>query len=353
MKKRKIQVFTIGITLILILLYIFYYQEDAEKTADDDRQYTIGLSFDSLVVERWQRDLESFVAYANEMNIEVNVQIANDDIALQKKQVADLIEAKVDLLVILPKNYDAFVDELKLAEKESIKVIAYDRLLTGGKIDLYISFDNNAVGENLASEVIKGIKETPDGNKNIVIINGDPNDYNSVLINEGIKNSIDSFNDDSINILAEVWADGWRESKAFSIIDTLLNLGVRIDGVVAANDTLATGAIQALSERSLSGKVIVVGQDAELSACQRIVEGTQLATIYKPINALSKAAVDYGVSLIKDQSIDYYDTLQNEYANFVVPYVKLNTLVVNKENIDSIIIDSGFHEKESVYLNMN
>lgn len=346
------QLFMIALIFIIILLFRFYYQEGTEKTEDDDHQFTIGLSFDSLVVERWQRDLESFVSYANEMNIEVNVQIANDDIALQKKQVAELIEANVDLLVILPKKYDAFADELKLAEKESIKVIAYDRLLTGGKIDLYISFDNNAVGESLAEVVINGIYDTPDDKKNIVIINGDPNDYNSVLINEGIKNSIDTFDDNSINILAEVWADGWREGKAFSIVETLLDLGMRIDGVIAANDTLATGAIQALSERSLSGKVIVAGQDAELSACQRIVEGTQLATIYKPINALSKAAVDYGVSLIKDQTIDYEDTLQNEYENYVVPYVKLDILVVNKDNIDKIIIGTGFHEKESVYLNM-
>ncbi len=324
---------------------------EMQMTQGEEEGYTVGLSFDSLVVERWQRDMETFVSYANEKGIDVNVQIANDDVALQKEQIKKLIQAKVDLLVILPSKFDAFVEELRLAEREGIKVIAYDRLLTGGEVDLYLSFDDKVIGENLASEVLKGIGETPDGKKKIVIINGDPDDFNSQLIYEGIKNTIERSDLNSIDIIAEVWAEGWREGKAFDIIEKVLNQGMRIDGIIAANDTLATGAIQALAERSLAGKVVVTGQDAELSACQRIVEGTQWATIYKPINALSRAAVDYGLLLMQDQAFEYQESIDNEYLSHVVPYVKLQTIVVDQENMDEIIIESGFHDRESVYIN--
>jgi D-xylose transport system substrate-binding protein len=344
----------VGGIFLLVLggFFIRYFQNpEIPLPSGEEEGYTIGLSFDSLVVERWQRDMETFVSYANEKQINVNVQIANDDVELQKKQIKELIQAKVDLLVILPSKFDAFVEELRLAEREGIKVIAYDRLLTGGEIDLYLSFDDKKIGENLANEVLEGIGQTADGKKKIVIINGDPDDFNSKLINEGIKNRFDQ--SDSIEVVAEVWADGWRESRAFDIIEKVLNEGNRIDGIVAANDTLATGAIQALAERSLAGKVVVVGQDAELSACQRIIEGTQRATIYKPINAMSRAAVDYGLLLMKDQAFDYQESIDNDYQSNVVPYVKLETIVVDQENMDEVIIESGFHDRQSVYINAN
>lgn len=352
MKKR------IGIIFIILAVAIGSYGiwsglDSREQTdGDSAANRTIGLSFDSLVVERWQRDMETFVSYANEKGIDVNVQVANDDVELQKKQIRGLIDAKVDLLVILPSKFDAFVEELRAAEREGIHVIAYDRLLTGGAVDLYLSFDDKVIGESLAREVLDGIEETTD-EKNLVIINGDPNDFNSQLINEGIKSVISQAEPESVKIIAEVWADGWRESKAFEIVEKTLNDGKRIDGIIAANDTLATGAIQALAERSLAGKVIVAGQDAELSACQRIMEGTQRATIYKPINALSKAAVDYGILLMDDQEFSYSETIENDYQDFVVPYVKLETVVVDRENMDEVIIDSGFHDRESVYINAN
>ena len=320
---------------------------EEQKRGED--QLTIGLSLDSLVVERWQRDMETFVSYANEKGIEVNVQIANDDVSLQKKQIQELIKAKVDLLVILPSKFDAFVEELSDAERAGIRVIAYDRLLTGGPVALYLSFDDKVIGESLASEVVEGVDETADGVKKLVIINGDPDDFNSQLINEGIRSVIDPV--DSVEVVGEVWADGWREGKAYDLVEKTLKEGIRIDGVIAANDTLATGAIQALTERSLAGNVVVAGQDAELSACQRIMEGTQQATIYKPINALSKAAVDYGLLLMNDQEFDYQETIDNDYQNHVVPYVKLETIVVTRENMDEVIINSGFHDRESVYIN--
>lgn len=341
--------------ILLLAASAFFFRDTRElgpgMPREEEEHFTIGLSFDSLVVERWQRDMETFVSYANERGIEVNVQIANDDVALQKEQINELIRAKVDLLVILPGKFDAFVEELRQAEREGIKVIAYDRLLTGGEIDLYLSFDDKAIGENLTSEVLEGIGQTPDGKKKIVIINGDPDDFNSKLINEGIKNIIEQSDPDSVEIIAEVWAAGWREGKAFDIIEKTLNQGTRIDGIIAANDTLATGAIQALAERSLAGEVVVAGQDAELSACQRIVEGTQRATIYKPINAMSKTAVDYGLLLMWDEPFKYEESINNDYQNNVVPYVKLETIVVDQGNMDEVIIESGFHDRESVYIN--
>lgn len=350
-KKTHI-VLLIFLIIIIAAFFTFAPKDSRSSGVFKKEKLTIGLSFDSLVVERWQRDLETFISYANDKDIEVNVQIANDNLELQKKQIIELINDDVDILVILPSQYDAFQEELKIAEKEKIKVIAYDRLLTKGKVDAYISFDNIGVGSKLAEQVILGIGDTPDNKKNIIIINGDPNDNNSKLINKGIYSTLENIKDPSINIIGEVWSNGWRENEAFSIVEEKVNQGLRIDGIIAANDILATGAVEALAERSLSGDVIVVGQDAELSACQRIVEGSQKATIYKPINQLSMVTVDYALKLISDKRIEYEETIENDFKNNVVPYIKLDFIVVTKENIDEVIVNTGFHDKDSVYMNI-
>ena len=60
----------------------------------------------------------------------------------------------------------------------------------------------------------------------------------------------------------------------------------------ASNDGTAGGAIQALKEAGLAGKVAVTGQDADLVACQRILAGTQSMTVYKPVHHLARRAAE-------------------------------------------------------------
>ena len=81
-------------------------------------------------------------------------------------------------------------------------------------------------------------------------------------------------------------ATGWVAETGFDFVSDYLNKDMSIDAVMCGNDGIAAQAIHALSERRLAGKVVVVGQDADLDACQRIVEGTQTMTVYKPVEKL-------------------------------------------------------------------
>ncbi len=93
-----------------------------------------------------------------------------------------------------------------------------------------------------------------------------------------------------------------------------------------------------------------MSQDAELSACQRIVEGTQLATVYKPINQLSKTAVEYSIRLMNNDLLTEEAKISD--GLFDIPYIRIKGDVVDLETIDEVIIDSGFHSKENVYMNV-
>lgn len=318
----------------------------------------IGLSVDSIVVERWQRELEILVATVNELGAEIDVQIANEDIDKQNQQIKHLIDRKVDVLIIVPNDARAFYDVISEAHKNGIQVIAYDRLIMHPDIDLYVSFDNEAIGKGIAQRLMDTFVsnidfENPEDKTtyNLLIINGDPKDNNSKLLNKGFYASIQPHMDTGIvRVIDETWANEWREQYAKDLVEHHLMNGTRIDGIIAANDVLATGAIEVLSKWRLAGEVLVVSQDAELSACQRIVEKTQLATAYKPIYDLASTTAKVAVNMAKNEKLITNDKIYNEY--FDVPYLKLDAYVVDINNMESVIIKSGFHRKEDIYRNI-
>ena len=119
---------------------------------------------------------------------------------------------------------------------------------------------------------------------------------------------------------------------------------------MCGNDALAGVVIRALSEMRLAGKIVVVGQDADLDACQRIVEGTQEMTVYKPVENLAKKAAEYAVSLAKGEEIKTA-TRYND-GTYDVPFIKLEPIAVYKDNMEETIIDGGYHLKEDVYINV-
>ena len=125
--------------------------------------------------------------------------------------------------------------------------------------------------------------------------------------------------------------------------------GNSCDVVVCGNDDLATQAIRALSENQKAGKVYVLGQDGDLAACQRIVEGTQGGTAFKNIDELAENAADLCVKLAKGEDTGVKATMSD--GIYDVPSYQLSPIFVDQKNMDQVIIEGGFHTKEEVYLN--
>ncbi|NTV91560.1 MAG: substrate-binding domain-containing protein, partial [Clostridiales bacterium] len=129
-----------------------------------------------------------------------------------------------------------------------------------------------------------------------------------------------------------------------------LQRGESIDAVIAGNDTLAGAAVDALAERRLAGKVTVIGHDADLDGCQRVVEGTQEATVYKPIDKIAKKAAELVVQLYDGNLEEARDKIFD--GRYTIPYYKIEPTLVLKENMVDTIIKDNFHTFEEVYLNV-
>jgi len=353
-KTQIVKVSVFGLLLILLIglgfltLRALYKTNnvEAEKIEMQDSKVKIGFSLGTLKEERWIRDRDILMAKVKELGADIIVQNANNDDQDQLKQVRYLLDQNIDILIIVPNDLEKASSAVALARKKGVKVISYDRLVLHSNVDMYISFDNVKVGELMASYVIDRIDEG-----NVLIINGPTSDHNTKMIKEGYSKLLDPmFDQGKLKLIAEEWAPNWMKEYAFKIVDELLQQDIQIDAVIAGNDGLADGVIQALSEHRLAGKTIVVGQDADLTACQRIVEGTQLMTVYKPIDKLTEATAKIAIKMARNEIIEFDKTIYD--GSYYVPYIVLEPIPVDKENIDDTIIKDGFHLKNEVYRNL-
>ncbi|ARU65219.1 D-xylose ABC transporter substrate-binding protein [Histophilus somni] len=304
----------------------------------------IGMSIDDLRLERWQKDRDIFVKKAEALGAKVFVQSANGDATAQISQIENMLNKDIDVLVIIPFNGEVLSNVIAEAKKEGVKVLAYDRLINNADIDFYVSFDNEKVGELQAQSIIE---KKPKGN--YFLMGGSPVDNNAKLFRKGqmkvLQPHIDS---GEINVVGDQWVDSWLAEKALQIMENALTANKNnIDAVVASNDATAGGAIQALSAQGLSGKVAISGQDADLAAIKRILDGSQTMTVYKPITNLADKAAEISVALGKGGKVESNSQLNNGLKN--VPAFLLEPVVVTKENIDDTVIKDGFHTKEAVY----
>jgi len=308
------------------------------------KRIRIGFSMGTLLEERWQKDRDLFKAAAEALGAEVVIMAADGDDAHQILQVEMMISQGIDILVIVPQNADTTAAIVQKAHAFGVKVLSYDRLVKNSNIDLYVSFDNEQVGELQAQAITRLV---PKGK--YVYIGGADTDNNAHLFKKGVFNVLQPLIDrGDITIVYDQWTKDWTPVHALeNMMDALSANGSDIDAVIAANDATAGGVVEALQLRGLAGKIPVAGQDADLAAAQRIVEGLQTMTVYKPIKQLADKAAALAVRLARGESIGADRKVNN--GKIEVPSVLLSPIAVDKSNIDDTIIADGFHSRDDVY----
>lgn len=317
--------------------------ENKMKNSSGEKKIKIGVSMGTLKEERWLKDRAALKLKIKQMGAEAIIKNANNDDAEQIKQVQNLIKQDIDVLILVANDQIKAKEAVKYAYNAKVPVILYDRLVLNTDAAIYVSFDNEAVGEVMASALLKKL-----GKGKILIINGDPDDNNTNIMRNGYYNVLKEHVDNGdIEIVKEVWAEDWMQEEAFLKTNELLNQGIEIDGVIAGNDSLAGGVIRALAEHRLAGKVYVTGQDADLDGCQRIIEGTQLMTVYKSMDDMAEAAVKIALDIVNGKKIYTAEEIRN--GDYLIPNYVISVKGVDQSNMEETVIKDKFHDKEEVY----
>lgn len=328
-----------GLSLTLALVMVLTAFVGCQSTATtEDGKVKIGLSLPTQREERWVRDKERMEAYAKEKGIDLIVKVADADMQEQITQVEALLTQGVDVIILAPHDASAAASLVEKAAKEGVPVISYDRLITNtDKLDYYLSFDNVKVGELQGKYITE---QVPSGK--YIVMSGAPTDNNAKLFKEGAMMSIQPLIDSGdIEVIAEQAVENWVPENALRIVEAALAANNNeVDAILAPNDGTAGAAIQALHAQGLSGQVIITGQDAEKSAAKRIMEGTQSMTIFKDTRALAEKALDMAIALSNKETIETNGKVDN--GSFEVPSVLLVPQVVTKDNLQEILVDSGY-----------
>ncbi|MBT1702168.1 substrate-binding domain-containing protein [Chryseosolibacter indicus] len=294
----------------------------------------VGLLMDSYIIDRWYIDEKLFTSKVKELGGECVVEVPHGDADEQLRLAKKLIEDKVDVLVVVPVDGQKAVAIVEAAKQAGIPVISYDRFIASQDVSFYISFDNEKVGKLQAQYALR---KMPSGN--YILINGPVSDNNSIAFHNGQLSVLKPYVDSKkIRIVADFVLHGWSELEAMMKTDEYLTNNKAIPNVIiAANDAVATGAIQALPEELVS-KVIVTGQDADRTSLKNIIAGKQSMTIYKPIKPLATKAAEIAIQLAKGE---HAQGTKLKFNGIEVDAILLEPIVVDKTNYKETVVKDG------------
>ncbi|SDC52034.1 xylose-binding protein [Pelagirhabdus alkalitolerans] len=340
--RRLIKLTALTVISIIILIGC----QDTEETSNEDNldklqanqeQPYVGFAMDTLQDERWYRDKENFETEILEQGGNVKTLAANGSQEVQNEQVRLLLEEGIDVLVLIPANSEEASDVVEMAHAEDVPVISYDQLVMHAEVDYYVSFDNVRVGELKAEAILDIVNEGQ-----FAYVGGAEQDNNSHLLREGAMNILQPYIDDGdIELVYDEFTEDWSPDAAQENIEALLE-ETDLDAVVAANDGTAGGAINALGDQAFD--VPVSGQDAELEAIRRIIEGTQTMTVYKSLEAIAERSAHVAMQLANNETVETDTSVNNEAID--VPAILLEPIPVDSSNYEDTVIEEG-HIDES------
>src|SRR4051812_8158750 len=299
---------------------------------------TVGVILpDATTSPRWEaNDRPSLTKAFTDAGLKSDIQNAGGDKAKFGTICDAMINEGVQVLMIVNLDSDSGGACLKKAAAAGIKSIDYDRLTLGGGASYYVSFDNAKVGGLMGEGLTKCLDDMGKKQANIVFINGDPTDNNAALFKSGyaaqLKPKMDSGDYKLVGDQTGLW-DATKAGTAFEQIYTQNN--GKVDGVVAANDTMAGGIIARLKANSLNGKVPVTGQDASVAGLQAILAGDQCMTVYKAIKKEADAASKLAIALINGQDAASIatGTVKDTVLNKDVPSALQTPVSIFKANV--------------------
>src|SRR5439155_3692320 len=331
--------------LVLLAATLFFSRShlNAEQKQTSSGSLKIGFLMDSLKVERWQTDLDRFQKRATELGAEVLVETAEGDDELQLQQAQKLLASGVKSLVLVPHDADKAIRIVSAAKAKHVPLLCYERLVRDPDVSFFIGVDASAVGYLQAFTISQ---LAPKGN--YALIGGSFSDINAKILHDAQMRVLKPMVDHGdIKIVSDTWTKDWDPSEAYAHMAAAIETSKGdIAAVVASNDGTAGGAIQALEEHKLAGKVFVSGQDADLAAIIRILDGTQTMTVYKPLGSQATQAAEAAVALATGNRVK--TTTDISIGSKTIPATLLSPVAVTKDNVKQTVIRDGFQNLETI-----
>ncbi len=371
MMKRKIAAGIVAVGLAVSLAACSAGGRGATGSGDggsgDNKGALVGVAMPTKVSERWIKDGDAVKSDLEKAGYKVDLEYGDNKVQQQAQQVSNMITKGAKVLIIASIDGGALSDQLDAAAKAGIKVISYDRLLTGNKnVDYYVSFDNYKVGVDQATSLLTGLgvldadgkKTGKKGPFNIEVFAGSLDDNNAGFFFNGAMDTLKPYLEDGTlkiqsgqdqlsQAATQQWDPATAKARMQNLIAKSYSGGTTLNGVLSPYDGMSIGIISALQgagygsgDRPLP---TITGQDAEQASVKSIIAGQQYSTIYKDTRKLAKQSVTMAEDLLTGKKPEVNDTKSYDNKVKVVPTYLFQPTVVTKDNYKSVLVDSGYY----------
>ena len=345
--------------------------EDTPTGSANPADQLIGVAMPTQTSERWIADGKAVKEGLEKAGYQVSLQYAGDDIPTQSQQIDQMITQGADLLIIAAIDGTALSGQLETAASKGIPVIAYDRLIRDSKnVDFYVTFDNYKVGVQQATSLLVGLGLLkPDGSKgdakgpfNVELFAGSLDDNNAHFFWQGAVDTLQEYIDAGTIVIPSGqtkieqaailrWQQETAQKRMEDLLTSTYSTGKKVQGVLSPYDGLSRGIITALQNAGYGQgdpMPIVTGQDAEIASVKLINDGVQFSTIFKDTRKLAEQAVVASQDFLAGKEPEANDTKTYDNGVKVVPSYLLQSDIVYKDNIQSLLVDSGYWTADEV-----
>lgn len=284
------------------------------------------------------------------------VSVANHDSQLQVSQIREMVSNGAKAIIVVAEDGKALAPLVDELAARGIKIVAYDRLIPTSSIAIYVSFDLVEIGRRQAEGILAAMKQPLGGR--IVLLGGSPTNVPaSFLFRKGQLEVLQPYiARGDMKVVADRWVENWNPANAEKDIrQIIIETGGKFDAVVASNDGTALGALRALKEAGLAGKVFISGQDATAAGCNSIARRELTVTVLKDTRLFAPAVCEIAIKLARDEAVQGLVVRSlSEYMNDPslagnVCCKFLPVALITRENLKQLVVDSGFQSYEGVY----
>lgn len=327
----------------------------------------IGIVLPTKDEPRWVQDETRFKEALADTDYSVEILFSQGSSAKEKENVESLLTKGINVLIICPHDGDGAAAAADAAAAEGVKVISYDRLITGtDAVDYYVTFDSVSVGAAQGQYLIDQAK----GTKNpLYLYAGAASDNNAFLFFEGawsvlqpkiadgtfeivnsaaavgLQDKAELSRDEMSNIIGQVTTN-WDFNEAKNKAETHLTAaGADQKGdvyILAPNDGTARSIADTFATDSEVTSYVITGQDAEKASVQYIIDGKQSMTVFKDVRTLVKDSIEMAVSILKGDKPATTGAYDNKVKE--VPAKQTEVITVDQKNVKAALIDSGYYE---------
>jgi putative multiple sugar transport system substrate-binding protein len=350
--------------------------DDNDTANANPEDLTIGVSMPTQTSERWIADGDAVQSQLEDAGYSVDLQFAGDDIPTQSQQVDQMITEGADLLIIAAIDGTALSAQLQNAADAGIPVISYDRLIRDTEnVDFYVSFDNYKVGVAQGTALLTGLgvlnadgsPGTATGPFNIELFAGSLDDNNAGFFFNGAVDTLQPYIDSGVLVVKSGqtsieqaatlrWSQETAQQRMENLLTSAYNDGTQVAGVLSPYDGISRGIITALTNDGYGPTTtsapkpmpIITGQDAEIASVKLIQDGVQSSTIFKDTRTLAAQAVTAAEAFLEGNEPEANDTTTYDNGVKVVPSFLLPIETVYKDDIQSVLIDSGYWTADEV-----